>query len=126
MSPDPAKKVLVIDDDADLVQITAAFLKARGYRCVMARSGAQGLREFSSGDVDLVVTDLNMPAGDGVALVEAIRETSAVPVIIVSGCREEFADRVRFLPHVNVVEKPFESQALLQLIGMELSAGIPV
>jgi DNA-binding response OmpR family regulator len=116
-------RILVADDDRDIARMTSRFLGAHGYRCVTAGSGAQALAAFHEGGVDLLVTDLNMPVGNGVQLIQTIRLRSAVPVIIVTAYSREYADQVRFLPNVTLLNKPFEPEALLDLVGLMLAPG---
>lgn len=114
-------RILIIDNDEGLVQAIATRLGSLGYRCITARTGAQGLAEFQSAPIDLVITDLNMPVLDGIGLVQRIRECSDVPVIIVTGFQQEYATRIRGLKHVTLFEKPFRSQALIDLVTVELA-----
>ena len=110
MNNEPQANILIIDNDEDVVRGIARRVESHGFRCQTAGTGAQGLTEFSFGDVDLVITDLNMPALDGVGLVEKIRQSSDIPVIIITGFRKEYDARLKNLPDVTVLRKPFESQ----------------
>lgn len=112
--------ILIIDNDEGMVAVLAARLQACGYRCVTAGSGAQGLAAFRGHDIDLVITDLNMPAGDGVSLARAIRRTSDVPIIIVTGYRDNYRRELRSIPNVALVEKPFESNQFIDLVDTAL------
>ena len=122
MPQERPKTVLVIDNDDDIVRMTRMLLESHGYECVTAVSGAQGIREFAACAPDVVVTDLNMPSGDGVSLIRSIRRSSLAPIIVVSGFRNEYAERVRHLSNVTLLTKPFDSQALLDLIEVECAA----
>lgn len=115
-----APRILIIDNDEGLVAAIAARLESMGYPCVMAGTGAQGIAAFREQDIDLVITDLNMPAGDGVVLARTLRETSDVPIIIVTGFRKEYRDEVRSIPNVTLMEKPFESNQLIDLVEADL------
>ena len=123
--PKPKSKskpnILIVDDDEDIVRILSIFLESRGYACQSGVSGAQGAIEFDLSDFALVITDLNMPCGDGISLIERIRRTSEVPVIIVTAFRKEYADKVRYLRGVTVLSKPIDTEALLDLIMVELA-----
>lgn len=113
-------RILIVDDDEDIVQMVSTLLTSHGYTCTTAGTGAQGAVAFDMSDADLVVTDLNMPAGDGIALVERIRRKCAVPIIIITAFNKEYAARLHRLRNVTVLRKPFDSRALLDLVQAEL------
>ncbi len=112
--------ILIIDNDEGMTTALAARLEHAGYCCDTASCGAQGLARFKAGDVDLVITDLNMPAGDGVALCHTLRRTSDVPIIIITGFQAEYRRELRGIRHTTVVRKPFDSAQLLELIEADL------
>jgi DNA-binding response OmpR family regulator len=112
--------ILIIDNDDGVVHALATRLESAGYTCVRAGTGAQGLAAFKAKPIDLVITDLNMPAGDGVMLAREIRKTSLVPIIVVTGFREDFKRGMRGLENVAVLDKPFDSSTLLELVEAEL------
>jgi DNA-binding response OmpR family regulator len=120
MNSSDKRTILVIDDDADLTRALTKRLGSMGYRCVAAASGAQGLAEFRAGPIDLVISDLNMPGGDGVALAETIRRASDVPIIFVTGFRADFKRRLRHIENVTTLQKPFDSRDLIDLITTTL------
>ena len=91
-----------------------------GYRCDTAGTGAQGIAAFRDQDINLVITDLNMPAGDGITLTRTLRETSDVPIIIVTGFHDEFRRDLRSLPNITLLRKPFDSNQLIDLIEADL------
>lgn len=117
--------VLLIDNDEELVEAVRARLASEGMRCLTAYTGAQGVSLFDEGDVDVVITDLNMPEGDGVAVARTIRARSRVPIIVVTGFRDEYNASIASIPNVSIIRKPFESEELVQLvsIAVELGAG---
>ena len=114
------KTILVIDDDSELTRAITTRLGSLGYCCVAASTGAQGLAQFQSSRIDLVVSDLNMPGGDGVALADAIRRVSDVPIIFITGFREDYKRRMRLIPNVTTLRKPFDSRVLTDLITAAL------
>ncbi len=114
------RTILLIDNDPDFTRALATRLICVGFRCVSAASGAQGLAEFENAHVDLIVSDLNMPGGDGVALAETIRRTSNVPIIFVTGFRDDFKFRLQLMENVTLIQKPFDSQKLIDLIAATL------
>ena len=62
-----------------------------------------------------------MPALDGVGFVKQIRSTSQVPIIIVTGYSDQYRHRIRKFPNVTVLQKPFETHALIDLVEIELA-----
>ena len=112
--------ILIIDNDEGMVAAITARLESIGYCCVTAGSGAQGVAAFRDNDIDLVVTDLNMPAGDGLTLARTLRKSSDVPIIIVTGFHDEYRRELRTLRNVTLMEKPFDSRQLVELIEADL------
>lgn len=82
--------ILVADDDPLVRDMIAIILQDEGYHVDTAEHGAEALKKFSSGEAPgLIVSDMNMPEMDGLALITAVRETgSDVPIIILTGNSE--------------------------------------
>ncbi|MGH3912924.1 MAG: response regulator transcription factor [Pseudonocardiaceae bacterium] len=89
----PCPLIGLIDDEADLVAMSRAYLERDGFRVVEALDGKSGLAAMRREPVDLVVLDLGLPDGNGLDLLRTLRSTSDVPIIIVTG-RSEETDRV--------------------------------
>lgn len=123
MDGNVSPRILVIDNDEGLVRAMTTRLESFGYECVTACNGEEGLREYSWGEVDLIITDLNMPELDGVGLINRIRAVSNVPVIVMTGFSRQYRDRLQVIPDVTLLQKPFETQALLDLVRVELIQG---
>jgi two-component system KDP operon response regulator KdpE len=85
-TPAPAQPitVLVIDDEAPIRRFLRATLEARDYAIVEASTGKEGARLAASRQPDLVLLDLNLPDGDGIAVVKQIREWSRLPIVVLS------------------------------------------
>lgn len=107
-------KALLADDDPQLVRALRITLAAHGYDVVAAGDGAAAIAAAASEHPDVVVLDLGMPRLDGVAVIEAVRGWSAVPIIVVSG-RTGSADKVAALDAGadDYVTKPFQIDELL-------------
>jgi len=123
-------KVLIADDDADLRDLIAFALTQAGYLIVKAGDGAAALAAFAAEAPDLVILDVNMPHASGFQVCAAIRERSAVPVMMLT-VRGEEEDLVRALElgADDYLTKPFSPRtllarikALLRRAGMESSA----
>ncbi len=107
-------KVLVADDDPQLVRALGVTLTARGYDVVTARDGRAAIDAVITERPDLVMLDLGMPRLDGIGVLEGIRSWSQVPVLVLSG-RTDSADKVDALDAGadDYVTKPFQMDELL-------------
>jgi DNA-binding response OmpR family regulator len=114
-------RLLIIDNDEMLVRVLERRLAPLGFVCDTANCGRQGLASFDPARHELVITDLNMPSGDGIELARAIRAKSDVPIVVVTGYREAFRTRVRAVPGVTVIEKPFDLNDLVDLVDAEVA-----
>lgn len=114
--------ILLVDDDATLLELLADHLRAAGYRPVVALNGQTGLRQVSLFHPDLVVLDVMMPGMDGWEICRRLREESAVPVIMLTAKGEE-VDKLRgFRFGVDdYVTKPFSFAELTARIGAVLA-----
>jgi two-component system, OmpR family, KDP operon response regulator KdpE len=119
-------KILVVDDDQQLLRALRINLSARGYHTVVAQDGAAALTAASRERPDLVIVDLGLPDMDGVDVVEGIRGWSAVPVIVLSARHLEQA-KVRALDAGadDYVTKPFGMDELLARIRAALRRAAP-
>lgn len=80
------KTILCVDDDEQLLSVRKVILETRGYRVLACNNGREALDLFKLGGVDLVLSDLNMPEVDGVALIDTIKSLAPeTPAILVSG-----------------------------------------
>ncbi|HTY94900.1 MAG TPA: response regulator transcription factor [Steroidobacteraceae bacterium] len=122
-------KVLIADDDRDLLELIAFTLSQAGILAVKAADGAAALAMFDSEGPDLVVLDINMPGASGFKVCETIRSRSAVPIMMLTARTEE-EDLVRSLElgADDYLTKPFSPRTLLARIralmrraGMESS-----
>ena len=118
--------VLVVDDDRMSMLMIARVASGLGCRCTTARTGATGWREFIRTPFDLVVTDLNMPGGDGAVLARRIREHGDVPVLLVTGLDEAspVACGVDDLAGVEVLRKPMVPPRLREAMERRLESGL--
>ncbi|HFE53291.1 MAG TPA: sigma-54-dependent Fis family transcriptional regulator [Bacteroidetes bacterium] len=80
------KRVLVVDDEEDILQLFTELLQRWGYEAVTARNGVEALDKFRTQQIDLIVSDLKMPEMDGLELLQRIRSIdSRVPVLVLTG-----------------------------------------
>lgn len=88
--------VLVVDDEADIVELMRDFLEADGFAVLVAHDGAAALETLQRAPVDCVLLDVMMPGQSGFETVRKIRESRDVPVIFLSA-RQEDSDKIRGL-----------------------------
>jgi DNA-binding response OmpR family regulator len=114
--------VLAIDDDATLLGLLAEHLAKANYRVITAASGAAGLQTFDDHHPDLIILDVMMPGMDGWAVGERLRETSDVPLIMLTAKSDE-QDRLRGfrLGVDDYVVKPFSFAELVARVGAILA-----
>jgi two-component system, OmpR family, KDP operon response regulator KdpE len=119
-------RILVVDDDRQLLRALRINLSARGYEAVLAPDGATALAAASRQPPDLVVLDLGLPDMDGVEVVEGLRGWSTVPVIVLSA-RDQEQSKVRALDAGadDYVTKPFGMDELLARVRAALRRGAP-
>src|SRR5215217_5921281 len=82
-------KVLVVDDDADLLYLTSYALRREGFTVIPASDGQQAVQRWESETLDLVVLDANMPKMNGFEVCRKIRQGSATPVIMLTARGDE-------------------------------------
>lgn len=113
--------ILLIEDDTDINNATAAYLTAQGCTCTQAFSGTEGLLQWKAAAPDLLVLDLMLPGLPGEALIRQIRQTSAVPVIVLSA-RTALDDRLTLLTTGadDYLTKPFSLAELWARIQIQL------
>ncbi|WP_072314672.1 response regulator [Agrococcus sp. Marseille-P2731] len=107
-------KVLVVDDDPQIVRALRLTLRSVGYEVETAVDGQEAIRMAATIRPDIVMLDLGMPAVDGIDVIAALRGWSEVPILVVSG-RTGSADKVEALDAGadDYVTKPFEIDELL-------------
>ena len=78
-------KILVVDDEPDMVSTCARLLKRLGYNCLTAQDGPEAIRVIDDQHPDLVVTDLHLPVGDGFEVSRYVRRSQPkTPVIVIT------------------------------------------
>ena len=117
MATSPTPHILVVDDDASMRELMAEYLEENELRVTSAASGAEMARALRDEVIDLVLLDLRLRGEDGMQLARELRATSEIPVIIVTGKRDE-ADRVMGLEIAadDYITKPFSNRELLARI----------
>jgi len=105
--------ILIIDDDAKLNELLKDFLKDFGYAVITATRPTKGLKKLRQKSTDLVILDIMLPEMDGFEVCRAIRQTSKIPIIMLTA-RGEVTDKVVGLElgADDYLAKPFEPREL--------------
>jgi two-component system KDP operon response regulator KdpE len=115
------KRILVIDDERQIIRMLRASLQSSGYEVLTAGNGVEGLERFQSGRPDLIITDLAMPEMNGLELTQAVRRIDKTPIIVLS-VRDTDAMKVKALDEGadDYLTKPFSVPELLARIRAQL------
>jgi two-component system alkaline phosphatase synthesis response regulator PhoP len=108
------KTVLVVDDEPKIVQLARDYLEHAGFTVASASDGREALASFRARSPDLIVLDLGLPLVDGLDVARAVRKSSNVPIVMLTGRGDE-ADRVAGLElgADDYVTKPFSPKELV-------------
>jgi two-component system KDP operon response regulator KdpE len=118
------KKILIVEDDADVRLGYQVFLKANHYDTFFAADGVSAMSEARKHQPDLIILDLGLPAGDGFVVLErllALTHLSLIPVLVVSA-REALGNKERALKAgaKAYLQKPWNDHELLSILGQLL------
>lgn len=113
--------VLVVDDDREIVESTAIFLKAEGYEVKKAYTGLEALDIVMSEDIQLILLDIMMPELDGIQTLMKIRESKNIPVILISA-KSEDSDKILGLNigADDYITKPFNPSEMVARVRSQL------
>jgi DNA-binding response OmpR family regulator len=118
------KKILVVEDDADLVELLCFNLKKAGFAIGTATDGVEALKKARSVVPDLILLDLMLPELDGFAVCEILRRdpaTASIPIIMLTAVSSELARLAGLESGANdYITKPFSLKDLLGRIRMEM------
>jgi DNA-binding response OmpR family regulator len=117
-------KILVIDDEEDVLEVLRLVLSRSGYEVDATSSGMEGLARAQAGQPDLVLLDIMMQRMDGWEVLRALKSDAAthdIPVVILSA-RVEPKDKIRGLQEgaVDYVTKPFAVREILEKVALIL------
>ena len=109
-----ARKVLIVEDEANIAELVNLYLKKEGYETMVAGDGGKALELYRSFRPDLVLLDIMLPVMDGWAVCSKIRETDKTPIIMLTA-KGETIDKVAGLEMGadDYIVKPFEMKELL-------------
>ena len=114
-------RVLIIEDDTDINNSTAQYLRRQGCGCVQAYSGTEGRLLWQEGGFDLLLVDLMLPGLSGGELIAEIRRSSRTPVIVLSA-KTELSDKVELLGlgADDYLTKPYQLEELWARVQVQL------
>jgi two-component system OmpR family response regulator len=114
MNTQPQPHILVVDDDAQIRELLQEYLAENALRVSVALNGAQMSQILADEVIDLVILDLRLAGEDGMTIARTLRDQSAIPIIMLTGVRDE-ADRVMGLElgADAYLTKPFSPRELL-------------
>lgn len=116
-----SKRLLVVDDEPNLLRAVAACLKAENYEVNTARNGNDALIHLAESIPDLIISDIRMPGMDGYKLARQLRgspRTALVPIVFLTA-KDETADRIEgFRAGIDAyLTKPFEPEELIAVVN---------
>ena len=120
-----SKRLLLVDDEPNLLRAVAACLKTEDYEVSTARSGHEALMQLAEAVPDLIISDIRMPGMDGYKLARQLRgspRTALVPIVFLTA-KDETADRIEgFRAGIDAyLTKPFEPDELVAVVNGILS-----
>jgi DNA-binding response OmpR family regulator len=119
-----AQRVLLVDDDQEIVEAMRVALEAKGYRILVARDGNQGLAMAERENPDLVILDMMMPKRSGFLVLEKLRRTRPVPLRVIMITANEGSRHKAYAEMLGVddyIRKPFPMDRLLDSVNRLLS-----
>lgn len=118
-SQSDAKRILVVDDDAEIIESLKFALGKRGYVVLIARDGNQGLSMAEKETPDLVILDMMMPKRSGFLVLEKLRRTHSVPMRVIMITANEGSRHKAYAEMLGVddyIRKPFPMDRLLESV----------
>ena len=119
-----AKRVLIVDDDAEIIESIRFALETRGYEILIARDGNQGLAMAEREDPDLVILDMMMPKRSGFLVLEKLRRTRPVPMRVIMITANEGSRHKAYAEMLGVddyIRKPFAMDRLVDSVNRLLA-----
>ncbi len=119
------KKILLVDDEEDIIKMNMLRLIESNYEVISASDGKEGFEKAEKEIPDLILLDVMMPRMDGLQTLEKLKsnsKTSHIPVIMLSGTGEKEAlNRARVSGAADFIDKPFNGDMLMEAIKRNLS-----
>jgi len=118
--------ILLVEDEEDIATLVRAYLENDGFRVIWTARGADGVLALEENEIRLAILDLQLPDADGLDLCRMIRQTSRLPIVIVTA-RDEEVDRITGLElgADDYVTKPFSPRELVARVRAVLRRAEP-
>jgi CheY-like chemotaxis protein len=125
-------KILIVDDDNDLLEMLSDILTNAGFKVVTATDGIDGSFKYSNETFDLVLTDIKMPKKDGIKFVQYIQSndaqkmmkigsnSKATPIILISASVDEYRMEIDLLENIDILSKPFSPREVVDKVNFLL------
>jgi CheY-like chemotaxis protein len=117
------KKILIVDDEQDILTYLATLLEDNGYDTVLAKNGEEALKQMEAALPDLITLDISMPGKSGVKFYRDMKVDDRwkhIPIIIITGVSEDFkkfiSSRQQVPPPEGYLSKPIEKEEILALV----------
>lgn len=121
-----AHKILIADDDRDLLTSLSVRLEAEGYEVLCVQDSYQAVEQARKAQPDVLILDINMPAGDGFSVQDRVNKMiglNGIPVICLTGERSVRVTELAKAHHAfALVNKPFETKDLLSVVRAAATA----
>lgn len=114
------KRILLVDDDAEIIESLKYALSAKGYEILIARDGNQGLATAEREDPDLVILDMMMPKRSGFLVLEKLRRSRPVPMRVIMITANEGSRHKAYAEMLGVddyIRKPFAMDRLIESVN---------
>lgn len=114
--------ILIVEDNESMAKMLHQALTGEGYRIFLARDKQEGIEKIQRENIDLVLSDLRLPSGTGIDILQATREQSPFIPVIIMTAYGKIEDAVRAVKEgaYDFITKPFDPELLLLLIGRAL------
>jgi two-component system KDP operon response regulator KdpE len=116
----PLRRILVVDDEAQIRRVMRSVLGAQGYEVIEAECGESALKLIHSGKYDLILLDVNMPGISGIDVCREVRTISDIPIIIMSA-GDEGRTRALEVGANDYLKKPFGTSQIFSCVKSNLT-----
>jgi len=117
------KKILIVDDEQDILTYLSTLLEDNGYATALAKDGEEALKQVEAVGPDLITLDVSMPEKSGIKLYREVKANDRwkqIPIIIVTGVSEDFKKFISTRRHIpppeGYLSKPINAEEILALI----------
>jgi CheY-like chemotaxis protein len=120
--------ILIADDDPHILRVMSIWLQRHGYRVTHARNGKEALDVIALGNIDLLISDMNMPQVDGIQLARQVREgfDRDIPILMLTArCDQQDLNEKLSAYDIRVFPKPFLPSQLVAEIDRLLQPALP-